>query len=206
MKLVLVISLLFLSFFGISQNLTWNFFGKLTNNDTKKMEAGVTISVICNGKTLGSSVSASNGKYDVRAEAPIGSTVFVVFSKPGFVSKKVEVTSKNMNVEDLIPGEEIPMEMPGSIFAERSNVDFSFLNNEPVALFAWDVSQHTMVVSNTDAIVKTRKKIEDLLAAQPVATGPSPDDLKYNEAIKSGEALFNQKNTRKLWPNMKKRR
>ena len=68
MRLVLFISTLLFSFFGVTQNLSYRVNGKISNTDTKKMEAGVTVSFLSNGKVLASVVSSSNGKYDLRAE------------------------------------------------------------------------------------------------------------------------------------------
>ncbi len=193
MKLVLFISTLLFSFFGISQNLTYRVNGKISNNDTKKMEAGVTVSFLSNGKVLASVVSSSNGKYDLRAEGLMGGNFQVTYSKPGFVTKKVGFNGAKMTEEDIPAGIEFPLPtLDMEIFAERPNADFSFLNSEPVASFFWDETQ--LILSyDKESSAKTKKKIEDLLASTVPATTPDPSDAKYQAAIKEGESLFVQK-------------
>ena len=191
MKLILFISLFFVSFFGISQTLNYAVFGKITNNDTKKSEAGVTISFLSSGKVLNSVVTASNGKYELLAEGPIGGNFQIVYSKPGFVTKKVALNGTKMSEAITPSGSDYPLPLLDMVlFTERPNVDFSFLNSEPVATFFWDESTLVLDFDRT-ASAKTKKKIEDLLAAAPA--GPSPDDAKYQAAIKAGEGFYTQK-------------
>jgi epidermal growth factor receptor substrate 15 len=193
MKLVLFISVLLFSFFGISQNLTYRVNGKISNNDTKKMEAGVTVSFLSNGKVLASVVSSSNGKYDLRAEGLMGGNFQITYSKSGFVTKKVGFNGAKMTEEDIPAGIEFPLPtLDMELFAERPNADFSFLNSEPVASFFWDQTQ-MMLSYDKESSAKTKKKIEDLLASTVPATIPDPSEVKYQAAIKEGEALFVQK-------------
>jgi epidermal growth factor receptor substrate 15 len=193
MKLVLFISALLFSFFGVTQNLTYRVNGRISNTDTKKMEAGVTVSFLSNGKVLASVVSSSNGKYDLRAEGLMGGNFQVTYSKPGFITKKVGFNGAKMTEEDIPAGIEFPLPtLDMELFAERPNADFSFLNSEPVALFFWDETQ--LILSyDKDASVKIKKKIEDLLASTVPASTPDPSEAKYQAAIKEGEALFVQK-------------
>ena len=182
-----------MSFFGSSQDLTYMVFGKITNEDTKKPEAGVTISMISGGKVVTSVVTSSNGKYNLVYDGQMKMDFVLSYSKNGFVTKKVGFNGSKMNQEDIPAGAEFPLPtLDMGLFAERPNVDFSFLNSEQVASFFWDEARMQINFDQASS-AKTKKKIEDLLAAQPVATGPNPDDLKYNEAIKKGDALFNQK-------------
>ena len=182
-----------MSIFGFSQDLTYMVFGKITNEDTKKPEAGVTISMMSGGKVVTSVVTSSNGKYNLVYDGQMKMDFVLTYSKSGFVTKKVGFNGSKMNQEDIPAGAEFPLPtLDMGLFSERPNVDFSFLNSEQVASFFWDESRMQINFDQASS-AKTKKKIEDLLAAQPVTTGPSPDDLKYNEAIKNGDALFNQK-------------
>jgi epidermal growth factor receptor substrate 15 len=191
MKIVLLLSVLFVSICGTAQNYTYRVGGKITNNDTKKMEAGVTVSFVGNGKVIASAVTASNGKYDLKANAPFNGSYQIVYSKPGFVSKKVAVTTAKINLEDVPGGSEFPLPtLDMDLFAEKPGADFSFLNSEPVASFFWDDSK--MILNyDKDASAKTKKKIEDLLAAG--ANKEAENEAKYQTAVKSGESLFIQK-------------
>ncbi len=182
-----------MSFFGSSQDLTYMVFGKITNEDTKKPEAGVTISMISGGKVVTSAVTSSNGKYNLVYDGQMKMDFVLSYSKNGFVTKKVGFNGSKMNQEDIPAGAEFPLPtLDMGLFSERPNVDFSFLNSEQVASFFWDEARMQINFDQASS-AKTKKKIEDLLAAQPVATGANPDDLKYNEAIKNGDGLFNQK-------------
>ncbi len=193
MKLILFIGILFLSFFGSSQNLTYRVSGKISNSDTKKMEAGVTVSFTSNGKVLASVVTPSNGKYDLKADGPMGGSYQVVYSKSGFVTKKVGFNAAKMTEEDIPAGIEFPLPtLDMELFTERPTADFSFLNTEPVAIFFWDEAK-LMLSYDKEASAKTKKKIEDLLAATAAPAGPSPDELKYQAAVKAGEGLLAQK-------------
>ena len=193
MKLVLFISALLFSFFGVTQNLTYRVNGRISNTDTKKMEAGVTVSFLSNGKVLASVVSSSNGKYDLRAEGLMGGNFQVTYSKPGFITKKVGFNGAKMTEEDIPAGIEFPLPtLDMELFAERPNTDFSFLNSEPVASFFWDQTQ-MMLSYDKESSAKTKKKIEDLLASSVPASTPDPSEAKYQAAIKEGEALFVQK-------------
>ncbi len=193
MKLILFISIFFLSFLGYSQDLTYMVFGKITNEDTKKPEAGVTVSMVSGGKVVTSAVTPSNGKYNLVYEGQMKMDFVLTYSKSGFVSKKVGFNGSKMNQEDIPAGAEFALPtLDMGLFTERPNVDFSFLNSEQVASFFWDEAKMQINFDQASSS-RTKKKIEDLLAAQPVASGPSPADLKYDEAIKNGDALYNQK-------------
>ena len=190
MKIILFIGAILLAFIGSTQQLTFNFSGQITNADTKKSEAGVTVSIIGGGKTLASSQTASNGKYDFETDAPLGGIIQVVFSKAGFVSKKIDINTSKVNVEDLPPGDVQDMILPGELFTEKPDIDFSFLKTEPVALFFWDEVSHSMSL-DPSVSSKSKKKIADALAAG--AGNAAATDAKYKAAIDAGAALMNQK-------------
>lgn len=191
MKIIVFLSTVLLSFLGFSQNLNYHISGKITNSDTKKMEAGVNVSLVNNGKVVVSAVTSSNGKYDLKAEVPYNGSYQVVYSKPGFVTKKVAISTAKVNIEDFPDGAEPPIPvLDMDLFSEKPNVDFSFLNNEPVASFFWDEAKFTMNFDR-DASAKTKKKIEDALAS--AGNKAAEDEAKYQAAVKAGEGLYNQK-------------
>lgn len=188
MKILLFLGAILFSFLVEAQNFTVTFAGKIENFDTKKAEGGVTVSAMSGGKVLGSGQSASNGKYGFETEAAKGSTIQLIISKPGFVSKRVDISLAGINDEDLPADGVIPFTIPGQIFAERPGVDFSFTKNEPVLLVNWDgTSQQFMF----EPSAKTKKKIDDLLASG--ANKATEDEAKYQAAVKAGEGLYNQK-------------
>lgn len=189
MKIILFISALLIVFFGSSQELAFNFSGQITNADTKKSEAGVTITIISGGKTVMSSQTASNGKYDFDTDVPVGGIIQVVFSKSGFVSKRIDINTSKINMEDLPPGDVQDMVLPGEIFTEKPEIDFSFLKTEPVALFFWDPVTHMTLDPSVSA--KSKKKIADALASG--AGNNAANEAKYKAAIDAGSTLTAQK-------------
>ncbi len=190
MKIILFIGVFLFAFVGSTQQLAFNFSGQITNADTKKSEAGVTVSIIGGGKTLASSQTASNGKYNFETDAPLGGIIQVVFSKAGFVSKKIDINTSKINVEDLPAGDVQDMILPGELFTEKADIDFSFLKTEPVALFFWDEVSHSMSL-DPSVSTKSKKKIADALAAG--AGNAAATEAKYKAAIDAGAALMNQK-------------
>lgn len=191
MKIIIFVGILLLSFSGVAQDLTYKVNGKITNFETKKSEAGVTISMISNGKVLASTTTTSNGKYELKVDSPLKLSFQVVYSKSGLVTKKVGFDGSKMNDEDIPAGIEFALPtLDMELFSERPNVDFSFLNTEQVASFFWDNSK--MVVNyDTAASAKTKKKIEDALAS--AGNKAAEEDAKYQAAVKAGEGLYNQK-------------
>ena len=190
MKIILFISAFLISFVGVSQDITFNFGGKITNSDTgDKPEAGVTVVCLVNGKTISTTSTGSNGSYKLSATSPVGSIFTVVFSKPGLVSKRVVFNTTKMNPEDMITGGKQDMALPGVLFGERPGVDLSFLETEPVATSNWSEDDGAFIFDMV-AIAKTKKKIADALAA-----GGKPDDteVKYKAAIDAGAVLASQK-------------
>ncbi len=191
MKIFLLIGTLLTCFLGFSQNFTYRVSGKITNSDTKKAEGGVTVSFVSNGKVIASAVTSSNGKYDLKADGPYNGNYNIVYSKAGLVSKKVAVNTGKVNLEDVPAGSEFPLPtLDMDMFGERPGSDFSFLNNEPVASFFWDETK-MMLNFDKDASAKTKKKIEDALAA--AGNKSAEDEAKYQAAIKAGETLQGQK-------------
>ncbi len=178
------------SFVGISQDITFNFGGKITNSDTgDKPEAGVTVNCLVNGKIVSTTSTGSNGSYKLSASSPVGSIFTVVFSKPGLVSKRVVFNTSKMNPEDMLAGGKQDMALPGVLFAERPGVDLTFLETEPVATSNWSEEDGAFIFDMV-AIAKTKKKIADALAA-----GGKTDDTeaKYKAAIDAGAVLASQK-------------
>jgi epidermal growth factor receptor substrate 15 len=191
MKYKIVFLFLLLGFFSFAQNLVYRVGGKITNSDTKKNEAGVTISFVSNGKTLSSVVTSTNGKYDLKVEAPLTGVFMIVYSKPGLVTKKISFNGTKMNAEDIPTGAEFPLPtLDMDLFSERPTADFSFLNNEPVASFFWNESK-MLIDYDRESSAKVRKKIDDLLAQEQKQA--QDNEAKYRSALNAGQLLFSQK-------------
>lgn len=191
MKYKIVFLFFFLGLFSLAQNLTFRVGGKITNSDSKKNEAGVTVSFVSGGKTLSSVVTSTNGKYELSVDAPMTSTFMIVYSKPGLVTKKISFNGSTMNSEDIPAGAEFPLPtLDMDLFAERSTADFSFLNNEPVASFFWNESK-MLIDYDKESSAKVRKKIDDLLAQEQKQEQDS--EAKYQASLNAGQMLFTQK-------------
>ena len=191
MKYIIFFWFFLISVFSFSQNLVYRVGGKITNSDTKKNESGVTISFTRGGQVLSSVTTSSNGKYDLKVEAPMGGLYMITYSKPGFVTKKIRFDGSKMNAEDIPAGVDFPLPtLDMDLFTERANADFSFLNNEPVASFFWSETQ-MMLDYDKQSSARIRKKIEDLLAKQEKEEVER--EANYQAAINSAQNFFNQK-------------
>jgi tetratricopeptide (TPR) repeat protein len=191
MKYIILVIALFAGFLGWSQQLTFIFKGTVENQDVGKNEAGVTVSVVQNGGTLFSGTSVSSGKYSIGGPIDYAQPFDVVFSKAGLVSKKIHFDLAKMNPEDIPPGDFRPVEsLDIKMFKERPNVDFSFLNSEPVGSFDWNTREMTL---RSDQVMANQmaKRITDLLTS--AEQNAAQNEIKYNEAIAAADKLYNEK-------------
>ena len=191
MKLLSILIAITIGSWTFGQNLTFTLNGQVTNFDTGKKEAGCVVSIISGGKTVASSTTASNGKYGVQAKLPATGRFEVLFKKPGYAPKKVNFDFAQFDaseVEDGMPYAPV-RELDMNIFTERAGIDFSFLNNEPVAKFSYDPGRMIPVLDQ-GAMAQTRDKIERLMAEANQKA--NEEAKKYNAAIKSADALYMQ--------------
>lgn len=192
MRHFLLICLLFLSPVLLAQNLTFSFKGTVENSDVGKNEPGVTIAIVQNGSTIATATSASNGKYNVKGNINYSKPFSVVFSKSGLVSKKVDFNFALLNEEDIPAGSEYqPLTaLDMSMFAERPEVDFSFLKTEPVATFDWN---QTKAVPDLDKVAseKTKAKIDKLILN--AEANKTANEAKYQAAISAADKLYLEK-------------
>lgn len=137
MKLILTCLLLLVGAFSYAQNVQFNFGGQITNYETGKKEAGVEVTVIANGVKVASSKTASNGKYILNFDLDAKAKYDIVFSKDGFVTKRVSFDLTNLNTEKIKEGQKLSpvQDLSMEIFTIKPGIDFSFLDKEPVASF-----------------------------------------------------------------------
>src|SRR5574343_76903 len=192
MKQFLVVCILFLSFSMTAQSLMFSFKGTVENSDIGKGETGVNISIVQNGSNVASSTSASNGKYTLKGNVNYSQPFQVVFSKGGMVTKKVNFNFVGLNEEDVPAGSEYSpvTDLSMKLFAERPNVDFSFLNSEPVATFNWNASKAAAELDRV-ASEKTKAKIDKLLLESEQKK--TADEAKYQAAVTAADAFYAQK-------------
>ena len=207
MKYFIVLVTLLFGTIVWSQGLNFVFLGKIKNLDLGKSEGGVEISIIQNG-TVASSQSSSNGKYTLKVNMSYAEPFDIVFSKSGFVSKTVSFDLTNLNQEDIPASTEYyPLEaLDISIFKVRDNVDFSFLDREPVVSFTYDQNssgakfdpkQFTQIKTKIENLLNDAEKEQAKLEADYQAAIQLGDDAfsekKYEEALSSFEEALSYK-------------
>jgi tetratricopeptide (TPR) repeat protein len=164
--------------------------GRLSNLDNGGNEVGVTVTLLRNGTKVASTNTSSNGKYVLSAAGPKDGNYEIVYSKPGMVTKKIVFDGSKLNEEDLPAGNEILFPaLDIDLFAERDNVDFSFLDNEYVASFFWNEKKMVLDFDRV-ASEKVRKKIDDLLLK--AEKDAAQNEINYNKAIQEADALAGQ--------------
>jgi epidermal growth factor receptor substrate 15 len=191
MKSIILVLLLLMTGAAWSQELPFLFKGRVENSDISGYEGGVTVAIVQNNGTVFSVQSASNGKYNLRGNINYSIAFEVVFSKEGLVSKRVKFDLTSMNEEDAPPGEVRPVaELDMTMFKVREDIDFTFLDSEPVASFDW--SSRTMS-SNLDQAgsEKMRAKINNLLLKGE--KDKAELEKNYTEAMFQAEAAYEAK-------------
>lgn len=192
MRYIVLVLLVFAGTLSWSQNLVFEFRGQVDNLDVDKREGGVTVSIIQGGSTIASATTASNGKYALSSPVNYKSPFKVVFSKAGFVSKFVQFNLTNLNEEDIPAGASFrPVEdLSMSIFKNRDNVDFGFLNTQSVATFDWNANGQAVRLDQVESS-RVSKQIFDLLDKADKSKAEA--EIKYQQAIAKADELYNSK-------------
>lgn len=174
------------------QTIKFRFDGTLTNIDAGKKEGGVSVSIVQNGSTLYNTTTSSNGKYVLSGDVDYSKPFDVVFAKGGFVSKRVNFNFAGLNEEDTPSGSEYKpvSDLSIDIFGDRPNVDFSFLDSQPVASFTWNKSKFAADPDQSQ-IAKMRTKIDKLLL--DAEKNAANAEAKYNAAIAEADKLYGVK-------------
>jgi len=193
MKYFIILVLLFSSCLVWSQSLTFLYKGRVENNDIGGFEQGVKVSVVQNGSSLFNTTTASSGKYTLRGDINYTSPFEVVFSKDGLVSKKVSFDFTRINEEDLPAGDEYrPVEaLDMSMFKKRENVDFSFLDSQPVAKFDWNTRK---MEADLDDVASADIKVKILKLLAEAEKNKADAEINYQKAITEADKFFTEVN------------
>jgi len=167
--------------FTFGQDITYD--GKVSDMDSQKSLAGVTVKVTSGGSTITSTASSSNGDYSVNFSA--GKKYTVKYSKSGYVSKIITLDVTPVIAEDMPAGGKIFPPINLDLFAERPGVDFSYLETQPVVQWSLDGDRMSY---NRGQMMQVKKKIEkNLEEAKSISRNADAD---YNKLIKEADKLF----------------
>ncbi|MBW6482603.1 MAG: hypothetical protein K0B10_06040 [Vicingaceae bacterium] len=155
--LIVVVTTFLLSSLELKAQWKLDVNGTVKNEDTKKRFEGVTITIKRNGTVWKTITSSPSGEFVL--ELPPDAIYLVEFSKPGFTTKKMEFSTKNIPSEDAKYGFEFRMEM--NLFEEVEGLDVSILN-QPIAKIAFDPATGYMDYdpSYTKSIQKELEKLK----------------------------------------------
>ncbi|MCL4815591.1 MAG: hypothetical protein KJZ56_03045, partial [Flavobacteriales bacterium] len=134
----------------------------------KKLD-GVTITVEQDKLPFATFVTTSSGKF--KFQTPLGSDYMIIFSKPGFVSKKVLVQTASIPEEDHKSVNNMFIEM--TLFEDQKGMDFSLLENNPIGKakyqkstgkLDWDLAYTNSIKAKLDKMMAqfdTQTKIDE---------------------------------------------
>ena len=132
-KVVLSAALVFLLSLTFSAQDDLLIQGAIKNKDTMKKMENVTVTVYQNGSVYDSFTTTSNGRY--KFELPLGSSYSIKFSTEEFLSKAVNLDTRNIPEEDRDGG--FLMDMDMTLFAYVEGFDKSILD-QPIGKAVFD--------------------------------------------------------------------
>ena len=163
--------------------------GRLTDFDSDDDLSGVTVSAVANGSVVYSTSTGKRGNYTMKL--PLGNVYKIKYMKSGYVTKVMKVDVTSVNEEDLPIGGRIMPPVDIDLFTTREDVDFSFLEEEPVV--EWDYDDNNFVMDwDRQVYAKMKKKIEDKL--EEAANKSKEQEAKYNKLITDADKLFDAEN------------
>ena len=167
-------------------------FGTVKDHSSAKKIDGVVVTVFKNGGKLMEVISNGSGKYEVNLD--YGSDYKLVYSKPGLVSKNLQIDTRNVPEEERVGGHGMNIDM--TMFNDIPEVDFSVLNN-PIGKakfysdkndIGWDLDYTATIQNEVNRLIKEyndKKKNEaDALA-------------EYARMMQQGEASMTAKDYKK---------
>ena len=140
---------------------------------------------VYDGSTVvGTTTSSSNGKMVIKV--PAGKVYKVEITKAGKVTRFFTVNSKNIDIELLQGASEPFIKTSVSLFDKTTNVDYSFVESNPITDFYFD-GKSTELAYNKSTADKMIKKVEELVALSDKTDGNN--EVQYQAKMKEGEAL-----------------
>lgn len=159
--------------------------GKLSDHDNGSSLSGVQVKAFANGSETYSTSTGRRGEYVVKL--PVGKVYTIKYSKGGYVTKTMRIDVTGVNEEDLPIGGKIMPPVDIDLFTQKENVDFSFLEEEPVVTWEYD-SRNLIMDWDRKVYNKMKKRIDDLLAE--AENKEKENDAKYNALIKEADGFY----------------
>jgi epidermal growth factor receptor substrate 15 len=155
---------------------------------TDKKIAGANVEVFDGGTSIKSGITPSNG--NIKFTVPAGKKYKVEVSKPGKVSRYFLIDAKGIEAE-LIQGKNKVLIGPDiKLFDQVGNVDYSFIENNPITEFYFDLTSNSVEYDQAMAN-KMAKKIESLIAEAQKKEGQN--DALYQKAIEGADGWYKEK-------------
>ncbi len=172
--------------FSFAQKTSISLRATVGDDDNGKPLNGATIEVYKNGVLVASESSASNGKVEPILLPVCEDCKYTVkIKKSGYVTKTAIVDGSYDYPEELPPGT-VEQRFDVSIFQSVPDIDFSFLDREPMVQFV--IYSYGMMTFDKQEIDVMQKKIDDLKKKMAV----KKEELAKEEAEKAKrEADFN---------------
>ncbi len=180
---ILFLMTFLLSTMGWGQEVVFE--GRIDDRDNGGDLSDVNVVAIANGQEVYSTTTNRRGKYTV--QIPTGKDYVIRYEKSGYVTKTMHVDVTDVIDEELPIGGQIMPPVDISLFETRENVDFSFMEEEPVVDWAYDKRSYKM---DWDRKVynKMKKRIEDKLAKAEELK--QEKEAEYNALIQEADKLF----------------
>lgn len=187
MRLLVCAALMTCFSFGIyaqeeTEVINIEFSGIVRHFETNQKLADVTIDVKKDGSVANSISTSSNGKYVSPLE--LGHVYTIIYSKPGFVSKRIEINTRNVPEDMLYKVNDIFVEM--TLFETIEDLDFSLLD-KPIGKSKYD-PESKEITWDFDYTNSVQHKIAALLDAyERKKEEQARKEAEYNAAMREGD-------------------
>lgn len=160
MRIIILALIMLTAGFSYGQKTVIELKPVVRNDDTGKPLNGATIEVYKNGSIVASETSGSNGKVP-SIELPVceNCKYKILIKKAGFVTKMAIMDGHADYPEEMPPGV-VEQKFEVGIFESVPDIDFSFLEREPMVEFA--IESTGFIGFDQQKIKVMKKKIEEL--------------------------------------------
>jgi epidermal growth factor receptor substrate 15 len=161
---------------------------KVLDYASEKKIQGASVEVFDGNTVVKSGITPTNG--NVKFTVPSGKKYKIVVSKAGKVTRYFFVDSKGIEAEFLQGKNKILVGPDIKLFDQIANVDYSFVESNPITEFYFDLTSNSIEYDQAMAI-KMQKKIDAIIAE--AQKKDSQNDAMYQKAIEGGDSWYKQK-------------